>query len=105
VRRVAAGALRRAGYRVLEAADGAEALEQLRRHGARIHLAVLDLSMPRMDGLTALGAMRELHPELRALLVSGRFPSELGPPPGVDLLAKPFEPAKLAARVRALLDR
>ena len=105
VRRVAAGALRRAGYRVLEAADGAEALEHLRAHGARIALAVLDLSMPRMDGLSALGAMRELHPELRALLVSGRFPSELGSPPGVDLLAKPFEPAKLAARVRALLER
>ena len=105
VRRVAAGALRRAGYRVLEAADGEEALAHLRAHGEGIDVAVLDLSMPRMDGLSALGAMRELHPGLRALLVSGRFPVDLGPPPGVDLLAKPFEPAKLAARVRALLER
>ena len=106
VRRVALGALRRAGYRVIEAADGAEALEQLRLHGDEVRLAVLDLAMPRLDGLRALDAMRRQQPALRALLVSGRFPADLATPPShVELLAKPFEPAELTARVRALLDR
>jgi signal transduction histidine kinase len=106
VRRVACGALRRAGYRVIEAVDGAEALDQLRARGAEIDLAVLDLSMPRLDGLAALREMRRLRPDLRVLLVSGRFPTELGSPPeDAEVLAKPFEPAELAARVRALLDR
>jgi CheY-like chemotaxis protein len=106
VRRVACAALRRAGYSVVEAKDGAEALELVRTRGAEIRVAVLDLSMPRLDGLTALADMRRSHPGLRALLVSGRFPSELtSPPPGVELLAKPFEPRTLAARVRMLLDR
>jgi PAS domain S-box-containing protein len=106
VRRVALGALRRAGYRVLEARDGSEALEKLHQHGGEIRLAVLDLAMPRLDGLRALDAMRRQQPALRVLLVSGRFPPELSvPPPHVELLAKPFEPAELTARVRALLDR
>ena len=106
VRRVACAALRRAGYAVLEAADGAEALELLRERGSDVRLAVLDLSMPRVDGLTALADIRVAQPGLRVLLVSGRFPPELtSPPPGVELLAKPFEPRILAGRVRALLDR
>jgi two-component system, cell cycle sensor histidine kinase and response regulator CckA len=106
VRRVACGALRRAGFAVLEATDGAEALERLRERGSEVRLAVLDLSMPRVDGLTALADMRRVLPGLRILLVSGRFPAELtSPPPGVELLPKPFEPRTLAARVRTLLDR
>jgi signal transduction histidine kinase/CheY-like chemotaxis protein len=106
VRRVVAAVLRRAGYRVIEAADGAEAIAWLERRGAEIALAVLDLTMPRVDGLAALAAMRELRPGLRALLVSGSFPPSLvAPPPDAELLAKPFEPAELAGRVRALLDR
>jgi DNA-binding response OmpR family regulator len=91
---------------VLEATDGAEALDLLRERGGDVRLAVLDLSMPRVDGLTALADMRVARPGLRVLLVSGRFPAELTtPPPGVELLAKPFEPRVLAGRVRALLDR
>jgi CheY-like chemotaxis protein len=106
VRRVACAALRKAGYAVLEATDGAEALDLLRERGGDVRLAVLDLSMPRVDGLTALADMRVARPGLRVLLVSGRFPAELtSAPPGVELLAKPFEPQVLAARVRALLDR
>jgi signal transduction histidine kinase/CheY-like chemotaxis protein len=106
VRRVVASVLRRAGYRVIEAADGAEAVASVAERGSEIALAVLDLTMPRLDGLAALAAMRDQRPGLRALLVSGRFPASLAaPPPDAELLAKPFEPAELAARVRALLDR
>ena len=105
MRRVAASALERAGYRVVEAADGAEALEQLEARGREIQLAILDLAMPRLDGLATLDGLRKRQPGLPALLMSGRFPAELAVPAGVELLAKPFEPGELTARVRALLDR
>ena len=106
VRRVVASGLRRAGFRVLEASDGAEAVACLEGRGKEIAAAVLDLSMPRLDGLACLTALHRLRPDLPALLVSGRFPPSLdAPPPGAELLDKPFEPAALAARIRALLDR
>jgi len=105
VRRVAASALERAGYRVIEAADGAEAIERMEAGGGEIRLAILDLAMPGLDGLATLDALRRRQPALRALLMSGRFPPELAAPAGAELLAKPFEPGELTARVRALLDR
>jgi PAS domain S-box-containing protein len=104
VRRVAAGALRRAGYRVLEAADGAEAVARARGGPGPLNLAILDLAMPRLDGLRTLEALRGQQPGLPVLLISGHFPAELAAPAGVQLLAKPFEPEELTARVRALLD-
>ena len=86
--------------------DGAEALDQLRAHGDEMRLAVLDLSMPRLDGLRR--PRRHARAAARAARAARErpLPAELAtPPPDVELLAKPFEPAELAARVRALLDR
>ncbi len=102
VRRVARMALEREGYRVLEACDGAEAVELLRA-GEQVDLAVLDLSMPRLGGLAALAELRKLAPDLPAILTSGHF-TEAGTAPDVEFLPKPYRPDALAERVRGVLD-
>ena len=105
VRHLACRALERAGYRVLEAEDGEGALEVYRRHREEVDLLVLDLSMPRLDGLSALARIRAQAPQLPALIMSGH-PDRGRPaawPSDASLLEKPFGPRQLLARVAELL--
>jgi len=71
VRSIAALMLQRLGYTVIQAADGEEALEQFTAHRSDIRGVVLDVTMPRMDGLTALIRLREMDPTVRVLMSSG----------------------------------
>ena len=105
VRRLLRLALEQRGYRVVEAADGVEAVAQLEANRGRIDVALLDLSMPRLGGVEALLAMRALEPRLPAIVMSGRLegPEIARAPTDVLLLAKPFRPDDLAERVRAAL--
>jgi CheY-like chemotaxis protein len=63
--------LRKAGCQVIEARDGLEAYEIVRTIGATIELLLTDSQMPRMDGLSLIKAVRELHPEMPVLLMTG----------------------------------
>ena len=58
-------------YRVLTAADGAEAETLYRRRKGRINAVVTDLMMPVMDGLALIRALRELDPKAKVIAVSG----------------------------------
>ncbi len=58
-------------YRVLTAADGAEAVTLYRRRKGRINVVVTDLMMPIMDGLALIRALRQLDPQTRVIAVSG----------------------------------
>ena len=58
-------------YRVLTAADGAEAITLYRRRKGRINVVVTDLMMPIMDGLALIRALRQLDPEAKVIAVSG----------------------------------
>lgn len=103
VRRVARLALEREGYTVIEACDGLEAVEWMSSTAEPPQLAVLDISMPRMGGLEALAELRRIAPDLPVLLTSGHFNEETRDLE-VECLPKPYRPALLAERVRALLD-
>jgi PAS domain S-box-containing protein len=59
------------GFRVLAAADGLEAVEVFRAHADQIVCVVLDLTMPRMDGVTAFRELRRFRPDVKVLLASG----------------------------------
>jgi two-component system chemotaxis response regulator CheY len=65
IRQVVSTALQRAGYAVLEAADGADAITKLQ---GKIHLIVCDLNMPNLDGLSFVRRMREM-PEFKFIPV------------------------------------
>ena len=107
LRRLLRVALELRGYSVVEACDGAEAVARLAERGGAIDLALLDLSMPRLGGVEALRAMRDLEPELPAIFMTGHPEGAVlaGAPPDVLLLAKPFRPDELVGHVRTALDR
>ena len=63
--------LSRLGFEVLTAGDGEEAIEIFRENPDEIAAVILDLSMPRMDGLTAFEELRKIDPGIRVILSSG----------------------------------
>lgn len=108
VRSAACRALRRAGYEVLAAADGAEGLELWRARRDDIDLVLSDAVMPRMGGLALLSALRDEQADVRFLLTSGYSAEEAsaGAHACVDVpfLSKPWRVSDLLARVRELLE-
>jgi signal transduction histidine kinase/CheY-like chemotaxis protein len=107
--RVAQRVLGGLGYRILTAADGVEALDVAARHEGPIDLLVTDVVMPRMGGRELAARLAVARPSMRGLYSSGYTADEIAAGgvlgAGIDLLQKPYEPAELAARVRAVLDR
>jgi two-component system NtrC family sensor kinase len=107
VRALSASFLRSAGYEVLEAGSGAEAL-QLAATRADVSLLATDVVMPLMNGVQLARSLRERLPELRVLYLSGYtaevldYRTDSGAKD--ELLAKPFTRAELLAHVRSALD-
>ncbi|OWR32427.1 DNA-binding response regulator [Saccharibacillus sp. O23] len=98
--------LRNQGYEVLRAADGVEGLEQLERE--EVHLAVVDVMMPRMDGIAMTMKLREKH-DFPVIFLSAKS-EEIDKVAGLniggdDYVAKPFAPMELLARVNSQLRR
>lgn len=106
IRTLLAEQLGRAGYRVSTAADGAQMRQQLQRQA--IDLVVLDLNLPREDGLTLCRDLRA-QSSLPVIMLTARsepIDRVLGLEMGADdYLAKPFEPRELLARIRNVLRR
>ncbi len=108
VRALATQVLRGLGYEVWQARNGAEALDLVRTSARPLSLLVTDVVMPQMSGAELVHRVREVHPGVRALFISG-YSNEaiardgvLGP--RTAYLQKPFTPEDLAVRVRRLLD-
>jgi PAS domain S-box-containing protein len=109
VRSLVAEVLRESGYRVLEAADGEEALRVASAAPEGIDILVTDLVMPHAGGDELAGQLRRAQPEVRVLFISGYSEREVSIPslgePGVALMRKPFTSDALTRGVRELLDR
>lgn len=108
VREVAGLMLQRAGYRVLKAEGGREAVEMMRRAGQAVDCAVVDVMMPGVDGPTALAEMRKIRPDLPAVMFSGFADDRLaarGAQAASRFLRKPFTTTELVAAVRGALGR
>jgi CheY-like chemotaxis protein len=96
--------LTRAGYSVLLAADGEEALELSRGHSGGIDLLLSDIMMPRMDGLNLAARIREERPHTKTLLISGQMNSEMPDGDGFfGFLRKPFVPEQLRSKLEEIL--
>jgi two-component system cell cycle sensor histidine kinase/response regulator CckA len=100
--------LERFGYRVIEAADGEEALVKFVENMDEIRLVVLDAIMPNKSGTDAYLEIQAMRPDLRAILMSGYtedfFTAEGLSPEKVSLLAKPVSPVLLLTTIRNILD-
>jgi PAS domain S-box-containing protein len=101
--------LREAGYTVLEAGQGEEALQVAARHPGPLHLLVTDMVMPGMGGRELAERLSALHPDLKVLYISGYSPEVVtrqgSLEPGRLFLQKPFKAASLLLKVREALDR
>ena len=100
--------LRRVGYETVEAGCGEDALELYEEHGD-FDIALLDISMPGMDGLTLCKELRRRSPALGIIMLTART-QEMDKISGLmlgadDYITKPFSPTELLARVDSLYRR
>jgi CheY-like chemotaxis protein len=101
--------LEKAGYRVLVAMDGVEAIETFLRHKDQISVVVLDLGLPKLNGWEALHKMRKVEPTLKPILASGYISSEMESALAAGnlsaLLMKPYRPEEILEKVSLALLR
>jgi two-component system cell cycle sensor histidine kinase/response regulator CckA len=102
VRQLFAIALTRAGYRVYEARNGAEALKLFDELGEAVDLLLTDMRMPYMGGAELTQHLRARRSGLKLICISG-YPGESTMTE--DFLAKPFSRDVLLSKVREVLDR
>jgi signal transduction histidine kinase/ActR/RegA family two-component response regulator len=99
--------LERAGYRVIMAGSGEEALRCAAQYQGPIDLLLTDVVMPRMSGPELVRACAETRPSLRALCMSGytgeALSSQRALPQGLELLEKPLTAERLLSKIRELL--
>lgn len=106
IRELIAIYLKSEGYRVLQARDGEEGLELLKKN--EVHLIVLDIMMPKIDGIHMCMKVREIE-EMPIIMLSAKtqdMDKILGLTTGADdYVTKPFNPLELIARIKSQLRR
>ncbi|MDA8164018.1 MAG: ATP-binding protein [Desulfobacteraceae bacterium] len=108
IRSLIADTLRPLGYRLLTAANGAEALAVARETEGAIDLLLTDVVMKGMNGRELAESMIQERPEMKVLYMSGYTDNVIAHQgvlkPGITLLDKPLTPSLLASRIREVLD-
>jgi len=106
VRALIAEVLGEAGYDLIAAASGSEAIQAAAANDGAIDLVLTDLVMPGMSGIEVGEALREARPQIKVLYMSGytdeKVPISLGS--SSDFLQKPFTMNDLTAKIRELCD-
>jgi CheY-like chemotaxis protein len=108
LRKVATRILESAGYTLLTAANGVEALSLVDRHKAPLHLLLTDVVMPEMSGRELATRLAEIRPETKVLYASGYTDDAIVLhgvlEAGVPFVSKPFTAAELTHKIRQVLD-
>jgi len=109
LRRLTRQFLENQGYTVMEAADGAAAVQICVAHQGIIHLLLTDVIMPGMNGRELAHRVSEIRPNIKVLYMSGYTENAIGHngtlDAGITLLQKPFTLHALKAKVREVLDQ
>ena len=92
------------GYNIICAIDGYDAVEIYKQNIESIRLSIMDVVMPRKDGITASKEIKELNPGAIILFTSGYSSNYLTNTDDIDLIQKPFSPIEVIKKVRAILD-
>jgi CheY-like chemotaxis protein len=108
VRKLVCRTLERCGHEVLQAPDGARALELCAQHDAPIDLLLTDMVMPGMNGREVAVQVSALQPDVRVLYMSGHTRDVLGSrfmlDEGTHVLQKPFAPSDLVRHAREVMN-
>ncbi|MBI3722612.1 response regulator, partial [bacterium] len=108
VRSLVQTVLAQQGYAVIEATTGNDALRLWQESGSDVDLVVTDVVMPEMGGDSLVKQLRAVHPKVRVLFMSGYTQSGIVKHgvlvPETEFIQKPFTPASLMQKVRAVLD-
>ena len=108
VREIMASVLEQFGYRVLQAADGAEALRIFREQGDKVQLVMLDVFMPILNGKSVYDEIIRLRPGIRVVFTSG-YPADIIRQKQLldetmPFISKPVSPRDLLSKIREVLD-
>jgi len=100
--------LKRAGYKVMTAVDGKDAIEKFTRHRDKIDLLLLDVIMPKKNGREVYEELKKIRPGIKAIFTSG-YSAEIVDKKGVlkdglNYIAKPVIPRKLLLKIKEVLN-
>ncbi len=103
VRNLISKILEREGYTVIEASNGAEALERGLEYGLPIHLLITDVSMPLVSGPDLVRQILPKRPSMKVLFITGRDKKDVSKGASISYLEKPFTLKGLLAQVDQLM--
>jgi two-component system cell cycle sensor histidine kinase/response regulator CckA len=95
--------LEETGYRVLTAADGAEAVDLFIRHKDEIALVILDIGLPTMNGSEALRAMKKAAPHVKAIVATAYLPPQAAASEWRAVIFKPYGLDDILAQISRIL--
>jgi PAS domain S-box-containing protein len=109
VRKLAVRVLKKQGYKILAASDGTKAFMLCEEFKEPIHLILTDVVMPGMSGSKLVERLKKIHPEMKALYMSGYTDNAIVHhgvlEQGIHFIQKPFNVDGLARKVREVLDK
>ncbi len=91
------------GYTIITAVDGQDAVDTYRENIDRIDMVLMDVMMPRKDGVVAYKEIKKLDPASKIVLMSGLSSESLGGIENLNFIHKPMLPTKLFAYIRDIL--
>lgn len=104
LREMLSGFLAEYGYTILLAEDGQEALEVYNSNNDSIHLVLMDIVMPRKDGISTYMEIKKSHPHATIILMSGYNANHLHVPENLKIVRKPFSFHDMVKTIRSTLD-
>ena len=108
LRALAIETLENAGYKVLTAEDGEQAVTTALNYNETINLLLADVVMPKLSGKKLTKAIKKIHPEILVLYMSGYTDDAIVHrgvlDPNTEFLPKPFKPTTLLKKIRSMFD-
>jgi CheY-like chemotaxis protein/DNA-binding XRE family transcriptional regulator len=99
------GFFTRHGYKVILAEDGQEAIDKYNQHIDSVKITLMDIVMPRKDGISSSKEIKTIHPDAKIIFMSGYLPNnfnDIGDE--YKIISKPFNPIEILKEVRTALD-